>query len=663
MMTETAWSSVKGGPNRTRWRTPVDALAQVRLAAADPAALRAAIAQADIVPLLMSLVQLTGDCRRLTAARPHIQGAWSYQQRLPSELQEAIRTDLVDAIIRAADLQLPILAEPSDALLPEMLEVAVGQKIPEVYFPVFREEMSFGQVDRRSVPWRNKPAPDLLAKFKVIVVGAGFSGILMGIKLQEAGIPYLILEKNAEVGGTWFENTYPGCGVDTPSHFYSYAFQTNDEWTRFFPSGREIQDYILRCVEKYRIRDNIRFSEDVKAARYDQSLARWMISTRTTDGSAHEHVANVLISSVGALNRPSVPPLPGLSDFAGPCFHTAKWDHGVSLDGKCVAMIGTGASGMQVGPTIAPDVEKLLVFQRSPHWAIRHPLYHADVTPGVRFALRHVPFYASWYRVQIFWAASDLFHHTLQIDPEWTEPTRSLNAANDQMRSDLIAHIRSELSGREDLIAKVIPDYPPFGKRMLRDNQWYQMLKRSNVDLITTDIERIDHRAIVSGGQSHPVDVIVLATGFQASRMLSPITIEGRNGVTIRELWGNDNPRAHLGITVPGFPNFYMVYGPNTNLAHGGSAIFHSECQVRYIMLCLREMIENQANTVEVRQQPFDAYNAKVDAAHKRMVWSHPGVTNWYKNKSGRVVMNSPWRLVDYRNLTAELDLEDYDFS
>jgi 4-hydroxyacetophenone monooxygenase len=307
-------------------------------------------------------------------------------------------------------------------------------------------------------------------------------------------------------------------------------------------------------------------------------------------------------------------------------------------------------------------VAKLTVFQRSPHWSIRHPLYHLPVPSAVRWAMRHIPFYSSWFRFRLFYAASDVFHHTLRMDPDWEHKDISLNAANHRMRQDLIAYIRDELGDRTDLLDKVIPSYPPFGKRMLRDNNWYKMLKRQNVELVAGGVERIEPDAVVANGTRHPADVVIFATGFQASRMLWPMVIRGRDGVTLRDLWGDDDPRAHLGVTVPGFPNFFMVYGPNTNLAHGGSAIFHSECQIRYIMLGLRELIERDEGPVEVRQEAFEDYNRRLDEVMRSMVWSHPGMTNWYKNARGRVVMNSPWRLVDYRNMTAEFDPSEYTF-
>ena len=227
-----------------------------------------------------------------------------------------------------------------------------------------------------------------------------------------------------------------------------------------------------------------------------------------------------------------------------------------------------------------------------------------------------------------------------------------------------MAHIASEVGHDPELIRKATPEYPPYGKRMLRDNHWYRMLTRPNVDLVTEHIDHIEKGAVITkDGVRHELDILVLATGFQARRMLSPMHVVGRNGISIRDQWGEDDPRAHLGITVPNFPNFFVTYGPNTNLAHGGSAVFHSECQVRYIMLAIREMIETGQASVEVREEPFEAYQQKVDDAISRMAWAHPGMSSWYKNSKGRVTQNSPWRLVDYRNLTAEFDAREYRFT
>src|SRR5690606_30492794 len=322
---------------------------------------------------------------------------------------------------------------------------------------------------------------------------------------------------------------------------------------------------------------------EVERAVWDEARACWRLGVRRADGGREEVVASALVSAVGQLNRPRIPDLPGLDDFAGPAFHTARWRHDVPLAGRRVAMIGTGASGMQVGPSIAPEVGRLLIFQRTPHWVVHNPNYHRSVDPEKRWVLEHLPFYASWYRFTLFWGFGDGIHPALQRDPEWPHPERSTNRINERHRQAILRFVRQELGEDHPLLDAVIPSYPPYGKRILIDNHWYRMLRRENVQLVTSAIERIERDAIVAtGGVRHPVDVIVLATGFEAERMLAPMEIRGRGGESLRERWGEDDPRAYLGITVPGFPNFFVLYGPNTNLGHGGSAIFHTECQVRY---------------------------------------------------------------------------------
>jgi 4-hydroxyacetophenone monooxygenase len=632
---------------------------QIAYAAAHADEFSAAIAEADIVPLLMSYVQLTGDDELLREAAPHIKGAWNYMQFIPTALQNRIRTKLVAAVMERAESNEEIVSEPPAAEFKTMIDVAVGETVPPEYVAVFREEMMLGGKDGRRFEWRRKPAAEKLAAFKVVIVGAGFSGIAMAVRLQEAGIPYVIIEKNAEVGGTWLDNHYPDCGVDTPCHFFSYSFEPNPDWSRFFAKRDEILGYILHCAKKYDVRRNIRFQEEVLAAEYCPD-GTWSVRTKRSDGVESRYDANIFITAVGALNRPAIPNIPGLKDFRGPWFHTAQWDRKVPVKGRRVAMIGSGASGMQTGPAIAPEVENLTIFQRSPHWAMKHPLYHQDVSAGARWAMRFVPFYASWFRLTLFWAASEAFHWTLKIDPDWPHPERSLNAMNERWREDLTAYIMSKVGHRKDLVPKVIPDYPPFGKRMLRDNNWYDMLLRDNVDLVTDRVERVEPDGVVAGGQKYPADVIVLATGFQTRRMLAPMHIVGAERQSIRDIWGEEDPRAHRGITVPGFPNFYIVYGPNTNLAHGGSAIFQTECQVNYVMKALREHLENDWDVIEVRRDAFERYNDWVDGMLSNMVWTHPGVTNWYKNSVGRVALNWPGRLVDYRDVTAEFDPEEY---
>jgi 4-hydroxyacetophenone monooxygenase len=627
----------------------------------DEEALRAALADADIAPMLMVLVQLSGDLGILDEVGPHIHGAWSFLESVPEDLKQKMRDRLVTVLKDyAATGREPPQHIPSH-VLQKMMSAGVGQMVPEEYIPLLVEETRLRDEDTRAVRWQRDPGKLEIQSFKVLVIGAGLSGLCAAIRLKELGIPFEILEKNDAVGGTWLENDYPGCAVDTPNHFYSYSFMSNDKWSRHFSRRDELLAYINATTDKYDVREYVRFGMEVTTAEFEERESCWRVTARKSDGSFEMIRCNALISAVGLLNRPSIPPIAGLPLFRGPVFHTARWDRTVDLKGKRVAMIGTGASAVQAGPSIAPDVERLVVFQRTPHWLMNNPNYHKHVSPGNLWALENLPYFANWLRFQLFWAGSDGFHASLQVDPDWPMPDSSLNEANHKMRELIIDYVRKELDDDKELLAKVIPSYPPYGKRMLRDNHWYKMLKRPNVELVTGSISHVTESAIVmEDGSVRQVDVIIMATGFQASKMLWPMDIKGRGGRTIRGIWGDDDPRAYLGITVPGFPNLFLIYGPNTNLAHGGSIIFHTECQVRYITQALREMIENGYSTLEVRTDVHDGYNKLVDEKCRNMVWAHPGVTSWYKNRHNRVTVTSPWRLLDYWKLTRHFVPEEY---
>jgi 4-hydroxyacetophenone monooxygenase len=470
-----------------------------------------------------------------------------------------------------------------------------------------------------------------------------------------------VVEKNPTVGGTWWENRYPGCRVDVANHFYCYSFEPSHDWSEFFSQRDELQAYFERTTDRHGLRARIRFETEVVGARWDEAAARWQVRLRTQDGREETLAANAIVSAVGQLNRPRLPDLPGRERFRGASFHSAQWDASQDLRGKRVAVIGTGASAFQLVPEVAKQAAQLTVFQRSAPWMIPNPVYHARVGEGKKWLLRHVPAYARWYRFLLFWPGSDGLLPSLVIDPSWPHPERSVNALNEEQRKGLTAWYAAQLEGRPDLLAKVVPDYPPFGKRILQDDgTWLAALRRENVELVTAGIREITEDAVVDEeGRAHPADVIVYATGFHANRFLWPMEIVGRGGRLLSERFGEE-PRAYLGITVPGFPNLFCLYGPATNLAHAGSIIFHSECQVRYAMGCVKALVENGWRALDCREDVHDAFNARLDAALAKLVWSHPGMNSWYKNRRGKVTTTSPWRLVDYWRWTREPDLADY---
>lgn len=615
-----------------------------------------ALADADIPVLLMVLVHLTGDERWI---RPPFTPKRDVRL-FPDEsggLDEHLQQEVRDAVLRALTSKGAASVDGIDEqLYAQMMSTCVGEDVPTDYVALFLEEMGVAP----SWPsWTTPPSPSDLDDKSVVVIGAGLSGICAAVMLQSIGIPYVVIEKNAEVGGTWWENTYPESGVDTPNHFYSYSFRPNTDWTSYFSKQPEVLEYILDCVEHYGIRDHIRFETEVVSSTWDHDECQWSTIVRDATGSERTIRSSAVIAGVGQLNRPAIPEFEGLDSFAGPVFHTAQWRHDVDLTGKRVAMIGAGASAMQVARTVAALSSNLTIFQRAPHWIAPNADYHRTVSEQKLWLLRHVPHYAQWYRFVIFWRYGDGLHRSLFVDPQWEHPDRSINAKNERHRQYFTDNYRTQLAGRDDLLAKTLPDYPPYGKRMLVDNDWFATIRRDDVDLVTEGVARITPSGIVdTSGTHHECDVIIMATGFHARKLVWPIEMVGDRPLS--EAWANDNPTAHLGITVPGFPNLFLLHGPNTALAHGGSVIFHSECQVRYIVKLLITMIEQGIDAVDCRVDVHDEYVRKVDERHASMVWSHRGMTNWYRNAQGRIVSVSPWTLVDYWRMTHDPDLDEY---
>jgi 4-hydroxyacetophenone monooxygenase len=366
------------------------------------------------------------------------------------------------------------------------------------------------------------------------------------------------------------------------------------------------------------------------------------------------------VSAVGQLNRPRIPDIAGREEFTGVQVHSAEWDATLDLTGKRVAVIGSGASAFQLVPEAAKIAAKLYVFQRSAPWMLPNPLYHEAVSPQFRWLVQHVPYYARWFRFLIFYPGSDGILPALRIDKNFAHPERAVNALNDQYRAQLVEYMKSQVNGNEALLEKVTPKFPFMGKRMLQDNgSWLRALQQPNVELISEGVTRLDARGILASSGHYDVDVIVYATGFHATKFLWPMNILGRHGKHLGEVWG-DEPRAYLGITVPDFPNLFCLYGPATNLAHAGSIIFHSECQVRYATACIQALLESGAKAMDCRPEVYEDYTRRLVAELETLVWSHPAADSWYRNRAGRVVTTSPWRLADYWKWTRAPNLADY---
>jgi len=469
----------------------------------------------------------------------------------------------------------------------------------------------------------------------VVVVGGGFGGIAAGVKLIRAGITtFTIFEQSDGPGGTWWDNRYPGAEVDVASHLYSYSFKDYD-WSRTHVRQPELQRYLEEVVDEYRLRPHFRFGTAVRSVVWDEAEHRYTVGL----ASGEECRADVVISALGLLNVPRYPDWPGLADFGGPVFHTARWEHEHELTGRRVAVVGTGSTAAQVVPTIAPVVGRLLVFQREPGWVT--PKGDRDYTPAERQAFRR-PLARRRERARQF-----VRLERLQFRGAIHRPGTKVNAA---MEAVCRGYIDRVFEDRPDLREAVTPAYPFPGKRPVISSDYYRALRSDHVELVPRAVTRVTEGGVVdASGVEHPVDVLVLATGFRPANFLSTIEVVGREGRTIHEVWGDD-PRAFLGITVHGFPNFYMLYGPNTN---GGEIVHHLERQAEYAVRAVRRMARRRVTAVEVRRGAVDAYNRWLDRRLTGTAWTVS--RNYYSSPSGRIVTQWPDGALLYGALTRTL--------
>jgi cation diffusion facilitator CzcD-associated flavoprotein CzcO len=469
---------------------------------------------------------------------------------------------------------------------------------------------------------------------RVAIIGGGAGGIAMGLALVRAGHEPTILERSAELGGTWHDNIYPGAGCDVPSHLYCFSFAPND-WQRKFALQPEIHAYLLRCAAA--LEPHVRRNTEVHAAHFVDGA--WRIRTSTG-----ELTADAVVSGTGQLNRPRVPALPGLAEFRGAQFHSARWDKGYDITNKRVVVVGSGASAIQLVPAIANRARSITVLQRSPPYVIARN--DRPFRRWERWILRNVPLARRWYRAFIYWSLEARFP-TL-IRGSWMARLTRWMA---------LRHLRTQVADPA-LRAQLTPDYPVGCKRIIISDDWYPTLVRDHVHVDTTPISHVTADAIVTT-TTHQADAIIFATGFESTRFLAPIDIRGRDGVVLAERWAA-HAEAHHGITVAGFPNLFLLYGPNTNLGHN-SILFMLECQVRYITRCLDALARHGARWLDVRPEAMARYNAELQRALARTVWG-AGCSNWY-TADGIVTNNWSHRTIRYWWQNRRPDLDDYELS
>ncbi len=450
----------------------------------------------------------------------------------------------------------------------------------------------------------------------LVIVGSGFAGICMAVKLKEAGYhDFVILEKAGELGGTWRDNTYPGCACDVPSHMYSYSYELNPDWSRMFAPREEIQDYLRACAAKYGITPHLRYGKDVVALEYHDGRRDWTVTTQ--DGEVLR--TNAVVSGIGALHIPKFPEIVGRESFTGPAFHSAEWDHSADLTGKRVAVIGTGASAVQFVPRLAPDARHLTVFQRTPPWV--HPKPDFAFSPAARRLLR-LPGAA----------------RTLRGGIDWARESRALGFAVDprlMKGHERLALRHLEAQVPDPVLRRALtPDYVIGCKRILVSSDYYPALTRPNVSLVTDAITEIRERSIVdAAGVEHEADAIVYGTGFKVVNALTDRHITGRDGLSVQDAW-KGGVEAYHGITASGFPNLFFLLGPNTGLGHN-SVVFMIESQVRYVIECLRLLSRTGARALDVRPRAQRGYNDRLRARLDPLVWSAGGCRSWYLDEHG----------------------------
>jgi len=617
---------------------------------------------ADTVVLLATVAHLTRDPSVLRDEwRPSFDYGIPVSGRSAEAEEEVLRfcADRLAAFAASG-------AEPPSVVTYDEVQAFCRWMMPSVHeghVAMVREELVSPTHDPRRPTWHTDRHAGTRPP-RVTIIGAGESGLLLGYRLKQAGVPFTIIEKNPDVGGTWFENDYPGCRVDCNSFFYSYAF-ARQIWDEYYSQAPDLQKYFARVTTEIGLYENIKLNCEVTRCVWHEPSATWQVEYR--DGDVTRTIeSEFLVSAVGQLNRPSMPKIDGVDSFEKPSFHSALWDHSVDYAGKRVGVVGTGASAMQIIPRVAETAEKVTVLARSMPWLVPTTLLHERVGDPMKWALANVPTYAMWHRATLVLPGAYGMLEGVVVDPTYPPTEKSVSALNEAVRVALTDWIDSQLSDRPDLRDFVIPTSPFAAKRIVRDNGiCIRTLKRDNVVVQRTPIAAIDAQGIrFSDGSHEEFDLIVYATGFHASRFLMPMTVLGEGGVDLHSTWDGDDARAYMGMTVPKFPNLFILYGPNTNQAvHGGSAILWSEFSVKYVIDAVHKMMTNGYRSIAVRQDVYQAYSDRVDEANALRTWGFSNASSWYKNAKGRATQNFPFSSYEFWWRTHEVDLADFELT
>ncbi|KAI9743684.1 MAG: hypothetical protein M1818_003000 [Claussenomyces sp. TS43310] len=629
--------------------------------------IREAVQQASVGSLRLTILQLTGDkeLEEMKVSKEEIRGGALFDYVLSDADQKTVRQKALKYLLQGPrNTPSPPSREESYRLMDLFSDEPMSKNLKEPSFSYEEgyEELAYDDYPRE-VNWTNgPPAPEELAKFKVIIVGAGISGIAAAIPLKKLGIPFEIIERQGGVGGTWLLNSYPEARVDTLSYLFQYKFEKNYKWSEYFASRGETQKYLDYVATKYGIKEHIKYYREVVAADWDAKTSTWQVQIKhRNDTQPKTLVCNAVISAAGLFSTPNLPDIPGITDFRGPIFHTAQWDHSVDYHNKDIAIIGTGSTGTQLAPGLARTARSLSIYQRTPNWIVKIEGYRNSVNDYMYWLCDNLPYYWNWYCYGAFFRSLHLA--ALQYyDDDWIAKGGHINRRNDGVRKALTAYMHEKLGDRPDLLEKVAPKHAPLVRRLVVDNGFYDCLKQDNVELVTDDIERITEQGILTkDGKERKYDIIVLGAGFKVSQYLWPVNYVGRDGMTLEKAWKKDGARSYLGLTMPNYPNLFMLYGPN-HQPRGGSLYSFGEIWARYAVSSIVGMIERGAKTMEVKQEVFDEYNTRLDDGNKGIIWEMKG-SSYYVNEHGRQAVNMPWTTAEYFGMVAKPNFDEFNIS
>lgn len=619
----------------------------------DAAFIRRAVELADLNAVRVALFQHTGDPELV--ALP-----------VAASLDDAGRELLIDKAVAWLETNAGpgMPEEPPEAELRALMNMATAEEMPDLEFEARRELPGFN-----AFPWTadwTGEKPELPEGFLVAVIGSGFSGIAMGVQLELLGIPYVVLDRRAEPGGTWTVNRYPDVRVDTISITYEYSFEKNYPWSEYFGRGAEVREYLDHVSKKYGVREHTRFERDLKRASFDETRDVWVLEVESPDGLEIIE-ANAIVNAVGTFANPKIPHFEGQESFTGPMIHPSRWPEDFDATGKRIAIIGNGSTGVQLLAPVADQADQVFVFQRTPQWIAPRDKYGQAVEPEIRWLQDNFPGYWNWWR---YMAIAALFgtHGYLIPDDDWKAQGGHFNPMNDKLRATLTAYIEAQTNGDEDLMSQLVPDYAPFSRRPVVDNGWYRALTCDNVELVTDGIARLTPTGVETvDGQVFDVDMIVTATGFDIIKYLWPADYVGRDGLSVHDFWSTDGPRAYLSMMAPNFPNMFMLYGPNSQPVSGGTGLpIWYVLWSAYSAQCLVRMIEEGKSRVEVKTEAFERYNTALDEeSQKLLLLQDEGAPekNYYVNEFGRMQVNAPWYGPEYQRMCSRPDWDDIDIT